>query len=149
MLMFAGSVNALTRTPWNVQFSLSSMHFKNANNFGYSKVDKFNEFNPGIGLEYRWKDNGSYATGGYFKNSLYRTSLYAGYGKEWRLMHFVNFGVLMGAATGYTLPIVPLALPYLSIGYKWADIKTYFMPPIHQSTPGGVGFQLRIPLELN
>lgn len=146
-LMIVQNTNAFA-TPWNIQISLLSKHFENGKDFGPNS-EKFNEFNPGIGLEYLLKDDGAYLTGGYFKNSLNRSSAYAGYGKQWNLIRFIDAGLMIGATTGYMLPITPIALPYISIGYKSIYLKTYFIPPIHKATPGGFGFQVRIPLRFN
>jgi len=42
--------------------------------------DDFNEFNPGIGLEYHM--DGYYLAGGFFENSIDKTSTYWGIGHE-------------------------------------------------------------------
>ena len=73
----------------------------------------YNEDNQGVGYEYR-KGQLSYAAG-YYRNSLYRDSVYAGIGYRVFDNGTISAGVLGGIVTGYYYPIVPMALPFLQL----------------------------------
>jgi len=61
----------------------------------------YNNVNPGV--YYRSEENW---TGGIYRNSLRRTSAYAGYTFE-----YARFGVTMGGVTGYDHAVQPLFVP--------------------------------------
>lgn len=76
----------------------------------------FRETHPGAGV--LWRPGGTWEyTAGFYRNSLDRTTVYAG--AVWRGLG--PCGVLLGAATGYEgLPVVPLALP--TCGAQWGPV---------------------------
>jgi len=76
-----------------IQINLASYHPGNSS--------EYNQFNRGIGLEY-YLDS-FFLAGGYFWNSLYRDSFYAGVGKEFTFgnTEWVGLGAIAGLITGY------------------------------------------------
>lgn len=54
---------------WSVDINLTSLHF------GYDR--SYNQFNPGIGVSYRWSENLSLVAG-FYKNSYSKPTVYVG-----------------------------------------------------------------------
>ncbi|HYD17449.1 MAG TPA: hypothetical protein VEF76_03095 [Patescibacteria group bacterium] len=107
---------------------------------------KWNEFNPGLGLEVQLSRHFYLAAGGY-KNSIHKPSLYAGIGAETDSRRRWGLGVQAGLITGYEIPVVPSAIPYLRIGRQdKANVKINVIPPIKGLTPAVAAVQLRIPI---
>lgn len=112
--------------------------------------DQYNEFNPGIGAEYRISP--TFHTGaGIYYNSLERASVYALIGAETNGARFFGAGLEVGAVSGYLddgKKIAPAAMPYLRIGRRTdvANLKLCYMPYIEDITPAMVSIQARINL---
>lgn len=103
----------------------------------YSIKHELNESNPGLAYVHN-----SGINVGIYKNSYYKTSVYAGYSVEtnWK---YINFGVLGGIITGYEFPtgqkVLPMGQSYMLVGPKFAQAKI-------GAIPGAITFSLRIPL---
>lgn len=109
----------------SVTFSTGCYHITERHFTDKGKTYNFNEFNPGIALEYHFTPKFHLVAGGY-KNSFYDPSFYLGGGYETGADRKLGFGVQAGAVTGYEkagFDIAPLVLPYLRIGKKSARIN--------------------------
>lgn len=99
-----------------------------------------NQDNLGIGFEHRASERWA-AIGGYYKNSLYRDTFYAGgMFTPWR-SGALGFGLTLGLATGYTSYPIPLVVPTLSIEGDRVGVNLLYMPVVS----GGVaGLQFKV-----
>lgn len=126
--------------PWAVQLNLASYH--------PGASEDYNEFNRGIGVEYHLPKY--YLTGGYFWNSLYRHSFYAGAGKEFPLVaDSFGAGLIGGAVTGYRSGQrpYPALIPYLYYTYERFTFKVHYLPEVGDVDDDAFGFALRIQLD--
>lgn len=121
-----------------LQINLASYHPGNA--------DEYNQFNRGIGLEYHL--DAFFLAGGYFWNSLYRDSFYAGVGKEITLgsADWIGLGAVGGLITGYNNGQEPrLALvPYLFLTKSRYTLKIHYLPELGDVSDDAIGFAIRI-----
>ena len=101
-----------------------------------------NQTNPGIGVEAN-----SYHLGEY-RNSLRRTSFYAG--RDWSTDGAVKAGVLVGAVTGYNRvagsPVLPLVAPFISVEYGRLGINVALLPNPIQVNESAVALQIKVRL---
>ena len=106
---------------------------------------KWNETNYGAGLEYQLSKHFYVAAGGY-KNSIHKPSFYAGAGVETNGSKPLGIGLEAGLITGYEIPVVPSAIPYIRIGSRNApmNFKVNLIPPIKGVTPAVVAMQARL-----
>lgn len=121
-----------------VQINLASYHPSE------EKDEDFNGFNPGIGLEYHLE--GYYFSGGFFENSIDRTSAYMGVGTERTIgADWFGLGILGGIVTGYDSGFSPrlAAVPYILLKNGRASLKTYYLPAVGDVDSDAVGFALR------
>ena len=121
---------------WGVQFNIASYHPNTS--------EDYNEFNPGIGLEYYLEH--FFLTAGYFYNSLDKNSFYAGIGKEFAWGTHLSFGVggTAGVVTGYESGQEPTlaALPYLFITKDRLTLKAYYIPEVGRVDDDAIGFAI-------
>jgi len=106
--------------------------------------DDFNEFNPGVGLEYHF-DN-YYFAGGFFENSIDKTSTYWGIGHERTIgADWFGLGILGGIVTGYDSGFSPriAAVPYILLKNGKTSLKTYYIPAVGDVDSDAIGFALR------
>ena len=97
-----------------VGFHLFSQHVPAAN---------YNNFNPGI--YYRLAEG---PVAGIYRNSVRRTSVYAGY--TW---HYGRFDLTTGVVTGYTRGAQPLLVPSMTLfTYRGVTTKLAFIPRIEK-----------------
>jgi len=95
-------------------FHLFSRHFPS---------NDYNNVNPGI--YYRLAEG---PTAGIYRNSLRRTSVYAGYTLEWG-----RFGLTAGAVTGYTDGVQPLLVPSMALfTYRGVTTRLIFIPRVEK-----------------
>jgi len=93
-ILFSIFVNTEVKAKdYKLNIHLSSHHFKDREDGG-----KWNSKNLGVGVEKCFDT--LYASAGYFKNSYYKRSVYAGAGKDFLLSKF-NVGPFLGLASGY------------------------------------------------
>ena len=108
--------------------------------------DDFNQFNRGIGLEYHL--DSFFLAGGYFWNSLYRDSFYAGVGKEFTFgnINWVGVGAIAGLITGYDDGQEPrlAAVPYVFLTKDRYTLKIHYLPELGDVNQDSFGFALRI-----
>lgn len=106
-----------------VTVHLGSKHF--------SVVDyNFNEFNPGAGI------NINNFIGGIYYNSIKNVSVYGGYAFE-----HGPIGIDVGLVTGYGIPVLPMASPYVKLG----AVKLSLLPVAVENeglTGAAIGFSL-------
>lgn len=117
--------------------TLTSYHFK--------REPKHNERNYGLGFEYdvedRWR-----LIGGFYKNSLWKTSVYAGASYSawiegpWRL------SFAMGGISGYAPGMIPIVVPALSYEGSRVGANLFVAPPYKES-PGVAGLQVKLRFE--
>jgi hypothetical protein len=116
---------------WGVA-SVTSWHFDSAGH---------NQHNYGVGVEQTVNERWSLMAGEY-KNSMYRTSVYAGaVWKPWRLDDF-RFGFAGGAVTGYRNHPVPLLVPTMSWERDRLGANLFFAPHV-KDAPGVLGLQAK------
>ena len=101
----------------------------------------FNSFTPGLGVLCRKKD---YLAGaGVYHNSIRKTSAYAIIGwQPWEVAG-VKFGVVVGVATGYYQPIMPMAAGAIS----YRGVNLLLIPRVQGVTPAtlALSFDLHFP----
>ncbi len=122
---------------FSLVFETRSYHFE----------EGYNNFNPGIGFEYRLNNTFHIGAGGYY-NSLERFSGYALAGAETSGKRFFGVGAEAGIVTGYDWAVTPAAMPYVRLGSRESRVnaKIDVMPPIPGVTPALVTLQLRVKL---
>ncbi|MDH3608479.1 MAG: hypothetical protein OEQ24_04445 [Gammaproteobacteria bacterium] len=106
--------------------------------------DDFNEFNPGVGLEYHM--DGYYFAGGFFENSIDKFSTYWGVGHERTIgADWFGLGILGGVVTGYDGGFSPrlAAVPYILLKNGRTSLKTYYVPAVGDVDADAIGFALR------
>lgn len=106
--------------------------------------DDFNEFNPGVGLEYHL--DGYYFAGGFFENSIDKFSTYWGVGAERTIgADWFGLGILGGVVTGYDSGFSPrlAAVPYILLSNGRTSLKTYYVPAVGDVDKDAIGFALR------
>ena len=106
--------------------------------------DDFNEFNPGLGLEYHL--DGFYLAGGFFENSIDKFSTYWGVGHERTIgADWFGVGILGGVVTGYDSGFSPrlAAVPYILLKSGKTSLKTYYVPAVGDVDSDAIGFALR------
>ena len=106
--------------------------------------DDFNEFNPGLGLEYHM--DGYYFAGGFFENSIDKFSTYWGVGAERKIgAEWFGLGILGGVVTGYDSGFSPrlAAVPYILLSKGRTSLKTYYVPAVGDVDKDAIGFALR------
>lgn len=105
-------------------FTIASLHLNDSRHY--------NQFNPGIGLA-----TNRYEVGAYL-NSSARLSVYGTVGWETNPARRIGVGFTLGAVTGYSVPVLPLAFPFVRIGPVRINVLPTKRPII--------GFQLRLRL---
>ncbi len=114
---------ALETYEWSMDINTGSKH----SNSSYGKNQYYNEENDGVGLTYGYSQNIDIKVG-FFENSYYRTTVYAGavLNKDFNLFNniVVSPGIGFMLATGYDntaadAPIIaPIVHPSISFGHK-------------------------------
>lgn len=103
-----------------------------------SPEEEYNEKNLGMGVTYKWDDGRKSLTGGTYRNSYGRPTLYFGGGID---KYFntpigkLGAGIVGGIGTGYTSGITPMLLPRLSIGNDNARTSLLVAPEIKDLNP--------------
>ena len=115
---------------------------------GADKDDDFNEFNPGLGLEYHFEN--FFLAGGFFENSIDNFSTYWGAGHEREvLVDWFGMGVIGGIVTGYDdddfSPRLA-AVPYIYLKTGGTSLKTYYVPAVGDVKEDAIGFAMRFDL---
>ena len=124
-----------------VQVNLASYHP------GADSDDDFNEFNPGLGLEYHFEN--FFIAGGFFENSIDKVSTYWGAGTEHTIgADWFGLGVIGGVVTGYDDGFSPrlAAVPYLFLKNRRTSLKIHYLPAVGEVEEDALGFALRIDL---
>lgn len=96
----------------------------------------YNEFNPGVGIEYRW-DNGWFVGGMTYYDSFRKQAIaaYGGYQYtmhvkgDWSVFAALRAGYLHGSGING-----PMAMPSVGVTYKRVSIETTFVPKVSQDT---------------
>lgn len=101
-----------------------------------------NEFNPGLGLRFKQKDQDFFYAVGNYQNSNWKDSTYFAVGKEFWNMGPVSVRGLVGLITGYNKTVLPVVLPevVLQLGGGYG-LGVNFIPPTPW-TSGVFGFSL-------
>ncbi len=124
-----------------LQVNLASYHP------GEDSDDDFNEFNPGLGLEYHLKH--FYVAGGFFENSIDKFSTYWGVGHERSIfVDWFGLGILGGVVTGYDGGFSPrlAVVPSMFIKKDRTTFKAYYVPAVGDVDEDAIGFALRFDL---
>ncbi len=124
-----------------LQLNLASYHPNSS--------EDYNEFNRGLGIEYHL--DSFFLSAGYFWNSLYRDSFYAGVGKEITFgdVNWVGVGALAGAITGYRngQRPRPAVVPYIFFTKDRYTLKIHYVPELGDVQDDAFGLALRIKLD--
>lgn len=102
----------------------------------------YNENNQGIGIRL-----GDGVFFGYYENSYFKDSFYAGKEFQWRLKGPVHVGITAGAVSGYGhigLALQPYVLPELVLKFRPLELALTAIPKT-KKTPMTVAAQLRVP----
>ena len=121
-----------------IQLNIASYHPSE------DKDEDFNEFNPGIGLEYHM--DGYFLAGGFFENSIDKFSTYWGVGHERTIgADWFGLGILGGVVTGYDSGFSPrlAAVPYVLLKSGRTSLKAYYVPAVGDVDSDAIGFALR------
>lgn len=124
-----------------LQVNLASYHP------GADSDDDFNEFNPGLGLEYHLEH--FYIAGGFFENSIDKFSTYWGVGHERTFFtDWFGLGVLGGIVTGYDGGFSPrlAVVPSMFVKKGRTTVKAYYVPAVGDVDEDAIGFALRFDL---
>lgn len=106
----------------------------------------FNERNLGIGVEVVKSENGR-LVGGVYRNSIDRTSAYAGYTWAPEILPGARLGMVGGVVTGYRLSPAPMLAPVLMLEGKHVGANVILVPSVGKDVPGMVGLQVKVRLE--
>ncbi len=115
--------------------------------YHFQKDRNLNDNTAGFGAEYRFSE-ASALTGGFYHNSNWHTSHYAGY--YWRPLAAgpVRFGAIVGAADGYPGTRhgnwFPVVLPTLGLEYGRIGLNVFYIPSYRNSINGSITFQLKL-----
>jgi len=131
----------------SIDFNIGSKHAKSSDP---SLNKKYNEVNLGLGLTKQTSEH-LFVTGGFYKNSLSKTSYYIGGGLNYSLVDTssidVQVGVVGGLVTGYSVNIAPMLAPTVAIGIDDVRLQMRFIPEIKGITPAVVGFSIQVDLD--
>ena len=98
-----------------------------------------NQSNPGVGIEVNSWHVGEY------RNSLKRTSVYAG--KDWETAGTVKAGVLVGAVSGYNhlagSAILPLVAPFIAVEHGRFGANLALLPNPIQWNESALALQVK------
>ena len=93
--------------------------------------DKYRQNNTGIGIEYHIDDTIN-LIGGYYHNSIYRETFYAG--ATYTPYHFgiVRVGFIGALATGYVdiVPAVPIGALFATAEYERVGLNVFWLPKV-------------------
>ena len=96
----------------------------------HSSQEELNESNPGLSYRHGIDRMHLFATGGFFRNSFDRTSVYAGIGKTFFTVGPAAFTLVGGVATGYIEKLTPALIPEVSFHYKNTAFVVGYIPGI-------------------
>lgn len=149
LLLAAGGAHAQQTAPpqWWVDVNLGSQHFGGEDEF-LPEGERFNEFNPGVGIEVQWQPRHGVAAG-YFRNSVDRDSLYALY--HYTPLAFgrhLRIGGMVGAVTGYPGyndgGIAPAGGLIAKLERERIGVNLIVLPRIRNVTPTTLGLQFKL-----
>ncbi len=115
--------------------------------------EKYNESNPGFGLEYEWQKENlkNFLLAGKYLNSLNKDSYYVGGGQKLNLLGdkslYLDGGYTGGLITGYNNSVIPALMPTLSVGGTYGAADLMYVPKIENLTPETYMIKLRIPMK--
>jgi hypothetical protein len=100
------------------------------------------ESNHGIGYRHDTGDWAGWGIGAY-RNSMCQTSVYVA--REWQahIAGPLRAGIIVGAATGYAYPLVPVVLPELVAHSGKAEVALLIQPFEMKESPRFVAVQFR------
>lgn len=110
-------------------FTVASLHLNDRR--------EYEQFNPGVGVEWVLDDVTRVGTGAY-RNSSGRLSVYGTVNREMDLGRF-GIGVEVGGVTGYKWPVLPLAFPFVRVSFGAWQVKVNVLP----TTRPIIGVQVR------
>ena len=148
LLPAAAAVQAQERpaAEWWGNANVGSHHFGDEDDY-LADGERFNEFNPGIGVEVQWRPVHALSAG-YFRNSVDENSLYL-------LYHFtpmpigrhVRLGAVGGLVTGYPGyndgNVAPAGGLIAKIEGERFGANLILLPPLDDVTPATIGLQLK------
>ena len=152
LLLSSGAACAQQATPpqWWADINLGSHHFGDARDF-LPAGERFNEFNPGIGVEVQWQPRHAVAAG-YFRNSVDENSLYALYQyTPLQLGRYLRVGAMAGVVTGYPGyndgGIAPAGGLIAKLEGERMGVNFIVLPEIRNVTPTTLGLQFKVRLD--
>lgn len=120
----------------NVPHDTATMHY-----YGPS----YNDYNPGLGLEYRWP-NGFFVGGAAYYDSYRKTAytMYGGYQLTWHVSS--SWGLFAAARAGYLNGSNingPVVIPSVGVQYKRVSLEAEVIPKMKSSGVNCIGLFAR------
>ena len=98
--------------------------------YHFDRSKDFNEINPGLGIKLKAPDRNIFLALGEYKNSLYRTTAYAGIGTDFPIIDHVAARFTAGLLTGYEIPLVPVIVPELVFSAGGYGVAVGYIPKL-------------------
>lgn len=106
----------------------------------------FNETNPGLGIEHSLTDD-TRAIAGFYRNSIYRESVYAGVAWTPLKTEYVRAGFVAGGITGYMVSPAPMLIPVVMFEGKRFGANLLFVPHVIKDAPATIGLQIKVKVD--
>lgn len=105
----------------------------------------YNENNLGLGYKYQLT-NEVYVAGGFYKNSIYKTSVFTNIGYDYKIVKHLKIGTEIGGVSGYTkatwLPYIRPTVTLLL--YKNTSCRFSYLPKASSKQANVVTLELLI-----
>lgn len=127
----------------NVNVSWAQDTWIHINGRSFHDSGHYRQWNAGLGIERKIDGDWTWA-GGWYQNSIDRTSIYGSVKRMWRLNDAWQININMGSVTGYHgWPVAPVILPEACYGW----VCGFFIPKLNHENTAAVAFYLRIPIK--
>ena len=120
---------------------IASYHFSEREGKG-----KYEQFNPGLGLEYAFNERWRLGAGTY-RSSIRTDASYLGAMYLPVTYKSLRFGLSAGVVSGYETNLSPILAPTAVFEWKRFGFNILFIPPTAKTDGGGLGFVAKWKLE--
>lgn len=90
----------------------------------------YNEENTGLGLRLRKAGERLALAGGFYRNSIRNETIYGGVAYDLAYAGPATFRILGLVGTGYSFPLIPVAVPELALSWKGYGVAVNYLPGI-------------------